>query len=211
MIIPSIYEKEFAKVQDKLHRLTDLVTWVQIDVTDNQFTPGFTFSLELLSRLKDHSFLWDIHLMVKNPISWIGKCDFIAASQVTGHIEQMADQKAFIDRCLDYHLDPALALDIATPLEVLDPSLFPSLNSVLLLGRQAGLKPHSLDPQIFEKIKTLKKIRDQNHATFKISVDGGINRQNAPDLLDAGADDLCITSALFTENLSQNLQFFQSL
>ncbi len=211
MIIPSIFEKDFQEVQNKLHLLEDLVTWVQVDVTDDKFTPGFTFSTELLSRLKDHSFLWDIHLMVKNPISWIGKCEFLAASRVTGHIEHMPDQKAFVDRCLDHFLEPSLALDINTPLNLLDQSLFSQLNSILLLGRKAGLKPHLLNKKIFERIKTLKEIKKKGNYSFKIAVDGGITQKNAPNLLDAGADDLCITSALFTGNLSQNLNFFKSL
>jgi len=210
-IIPTIFEKEFQIAQDKLNRLTDLVTWVQIDVTDNQFTPGFTFSLELLSRLRDHSFLWDIHLMTKNPISWVGKSAFVAASRVTGHIEHMPDQKAFVDRCLDHHLEPALALDIDTPLDLLDQSLFPDLKGILLLGRKAGFTPQELNPKIFEKIKKLKEIKNKSRHQFQITIDGGINQENALSILDAGADLLCIRSALFQGNLTQNLQFFQDL
>ena len=69
-IIPTIFEKEFVKAEEKIQALKKFTKWMQIDVTDDVFTPGKTFELELLSKIEmEEIILWDIHLMVKEPIN----------------------------------------------------------------------------------------------------------------------------------------------
>ena len=90
-IIPTILEKDYITAHEKIRRVKDELKWIQVDVIDDCFRPGKTFELELLTRIElnlDNN-LWEIHLMVKEPIKWIEKCNFVGATRIIGQVELM--------------------------------------------------------------------------------------------------------------------------
>ena len=87
---------DFNLVESRLAEIKDLSSWVQIDVTDGVLVKPPTFNLELLnkSRIDLSKNLFDIHLMVKEPINWLNKCFFVQASRIIGQVEMMSDRQA---------------------------------------------------------------------------------------------------------------------
>jgi pentose-5-phosphate-3-epimerase len=95
-IIPTTgLQNDFFKMERWIGRIKDYSRWIQVDVCDGTFTFGKTFELEQLGRLdlNTSSLLWDIHLMVKDPINYVEKCMFIGASRIIGQVEMMSDRK----------------------------------------------------------------------------------------------------------------------
>jgi len=82
-IIPTILEKDWPEAERKIKMTKTLTKWIHIDVVDGVFTLGKSFELELLKGIweENDNNLLDIHLMVKEPIKWINKCDFVGASR----------------------------------------------------------------------------------------------------------------------------------
>jgi len=181
-IIPTTNPQvDFGRVEARLSSVKDTTTWIQIDVTDGVLVKPVSFPLELLNRsdLILEKNIFDIHLMVKNPINWINKCLHVQASRVIGQVEAMSNRETFISAVKDQGLEAGLAFDANTPLDFdipLDTDL------ILLMGRSMGFDPLPLDDRIFAKIKKLKDKK------YKVAIDGGATPDNLPQFISAGVD-----------------------
>lgn len=178
-IIPTILEKDITLAENRFSQVKNLSPWIQIDVTDNVFVPGKSIELELFSRFGQiYSTLFDIHLMVKEPINWIKKCLFIDASRIYGQVEMMSDRESFVNEAKNSGLEVGLAFNIDTPVDNI-PS---ECDLILLMGRPAGFGSHPLDEKIYQKIIYAKKFGK------KIALDGGVNPDNFFRLKNTGLD-----------------------
>lgn len=178
-IIPTILEKDLSQAENRFSQIKNLSSWVQVDVTDNVFVPGKSIELELISKFtQTSSTLWDIHLMVKEPINWIKKCLFIDASRIYGQVEMMSDREAFIFEAKNNGLEVGLAFNIDTPVD----NIPVETDLILLMGREAGFASYPLDEKIYQKIIEARKYGK------KIALDGGVTPDNFQKLKDSGLD-----------------------
>lgn len=178
-IIPTILEKDFDLAENRFSQIKNLSSWIQIDVVDNVFASGKSFELELISKFSQiNSTLWDIHLMVKEPINWLKKCLFVDASRIYGQVEMMSDREIFVTEAKNSGLEVGLAFDIDTPLDNI-PS---ECDLILLMGRRAGFDTNSFDKKVYQKIIEAKKFGK------KVAFDGGVNSANFSKLKESGLD-----------------------
>jgi len=202
-IIPTILEKDFTEVENKILAVKNLVKRIQVDVIDGTFSFGKTFELELINRIENaENVLWETHLMVKEPINWIEKSIHINACRIIGQVEMMGEREGFITRVKDAGLEAGLAWDIETEIGEIPQET----DVVLLLGRRAGFGSLPLEEKIYEKIQQLIKIREENGLRFLIGVDGGINTGNIKKLEDMGVDIAYCGGAVFNGNVKDNLE-----
>ena len=178
-IIPTILEKDIFSAENRFIQIKNFSPWIQIDVIDNVFASGKSFELELISKFDQiNSTLWDIHLMVKEPINWLKKCLHVDASRVYGQVEMMSDREIFVTEAKNSGLEVGLAFDINTPV-----SDIPSeCDLILLMARKAGFGTYSLDENIFNKISIAKKFGK------KVAIDGGVNQDNFSQIKQSGVD-----------------------
>ena len=71
---------------------------------------------------------------------------------------------------------------------------------VLIMSVFPGFGGQKFIPQVLDKIKSLKQIKDKNNYNFDIEVDGGVNFSNSKDILNAGANILVSGTTIFKEN-----------
>lgn len=201
-IIPTILEKDFYQARVKLDLIKDLTKWVQIDVIDGVFTQGKTFELELLTKTEINidNFLFDIHLMVKEPIKWIEKCMFVSANRVIGQVEMMSDREEFVAKVIETGMEVGLAFNIDTKISEIPIET----DVVLLMGRRAGFENHEFDKKIFEKIDELQKLKKEKELKFEIGVDGGINLENIKLLQEKNIDIAYCGAVVFNGNVNNN-------
>ena len=179
IVVPTIFSKDFGAILPRIEKVRDLSRWIQVDVTDGLYTPGKTFELELLNKVeRAGSFLWDVHLMVKEPERWIEKCIFVGASRVIGQVEMMKDSELFVNNLKEEGLEAGLGFDIETELTKVPEET----NLVLLMARKAGFEERPIDETIFDKVK---KAKDMG---LVVAVDGGIDVDNYSLFEKAGAD-----------------------
>lgn len=183
-IIPTVLEKEFCKAESKINRLMGLTKWVQIDVIDGVFTAGKSFELELINTIDGEDWLWDVHLMVKEPKSWINKCLFISASRIIGQVEMMSNREDFVKTVKDNGIEAGVAMDIDTEIGKIPGET----DLVLLMARKAGFGEYKFEDKVIEKIKILKQVQGDKGLGFKIAVDGRINLDNIKMIEEAGVD-----------------------
>ena len=203
-IIPAILEKDFNQAWNKIRQVKDISKWVQIDVIDSKFSFGKTFELELLNDnpLETENTLWDIHLMVEEPINWIEKCNFVGATRIIGQVEKMSDREKFVDEVKNLGIDVGLAMDIDTELGEIPIET----DLILLMGRKSGFESKPMDNRVFEKIKKLIKIKNENNYKFLIAIDGGVNENNIKQFSISGVDIVYCTGAIFNGMVKDNLE-----
>jgi ribulose-phosphate 3-epimerase len=206
-IIPTIFDKDYREAERKLGLVSGLTKWVQIDVTDDMFTPGKTFELELLNKFETNgiNFLYDIHLMVKDPIKWLEKCLFVNATRVIGQVEMMSSVEAFVEKSKDIGFEAGIAYDWGTEIGKIPKET----DEILLMGRKAGFGDFELEKGIFIKIEALKQRRVDDNLDFMIGVDGAVTLGNVAKIKTAGADWVYCGEAVFHGNVNDNLDLLR--
>jgi len=180
-IIPTTgLKKIFLEAEARIKSVREASSWIQIDVSDDIFTKGKTFELELINKIdtKTDDILWDIHLMVKEPEKWMEKCFFVGASRIIGQVEMMSNRESFIKKIKDEGLEAGLAFDVATNIS----NIPKETDVVLLMGRKAGFGHLEFEKNVLTRIKKVKEMG------FKVGVDGGIDIKNIELIRNAGAD-----------------------
>jgi len=185
MIIPTVFDKNYRQAEEKINRAIKLTRWLQIDVTDGIFTEGKTFELELLAETNEQlSALLDIHLMTKEPISWINKCMFVGASRIIGQVEMMSNRKEFVNRVKNEGMEAGLAFDIET--EIGD--IPQDTDVVLIMARKAGFGDRPIDERVWGKIEQAISLRNTREGQYAVGVDGGISEDNIDKFDKAGVN-----------------------
>ena len=202
IVIPTILEKDFSLAEIKIRLIKDRSRWIQIDVIDGFFSDGKSFELELLNKIEKEiqNNLLDIHLMVKEPIKWIEKCNFVGASRIIGQVEMMNDRQKFVENIKDMGLETGLAFDVETEIE----DIPKETDLVLLMGRKSGFKSVEFEEKVYKKIEKLVELRENKKMDFKIGVDGGIDEEIIKKLKIIGADIAYCGGAVFSGNVSNN-------
>lgn len=203
-IIPTIIEKDFSIAEAKIKLIKDKTRWIQIDVLDGYFSEGKSFELELLNKIQKEiqNNLLEIHLMVKEPIKWIEKCNFVGASRIIGQVEMMSDREKFVEEIKDMGLEAGLAFDVET--EISEIPLETDL--ILLMGRKAGFETLNFEEKILKKIEFLVNLRKNNDMNFEIGVDGGVNLETIKKIKNTGIEIAYCGKAIFNGKVEENLE-----
>lgn len=204
IVIPTILEKDFALAEIKIKLIKDKSRWIQIDVIDGFFFDEKSFELELLNKIgkEIQNNLLDIHLMVKEPIKWIEKCNFVGANRIIGQVEKMSNRQKFIEEVKNMGLEAGLAFDTETEIEEIPKET----DLVLLMGRKSGFMMAKFDEKIYEKIKKLVKLKENKKMDFEIGIDGGIDEEIIKKLKIAEVDIVYCGGAIFNGVVSDNLE-----
>ena len=204
-IIPSILEKDFSIAENKIKLIKDKFRWMQIDVIDGFFSEGRSFELELLNKIEVQiqNNLIEVHLMVKEPIKWIEKCNFIGASRIIGQVEMMNDRNSFIQEVKNMGLEAGLAFDVDTEIEKIPDGT----DVVLIMGRKSGFQANKFQEDTINKIKKVVQAREGKDAQYyKIGIDGGVNLDTIKKIKEAGAEIAYCGRTVFDAILNDNLE-----
>ncbi|MDD5595320.1 MAG: ribulose-phosphate 3-epimerase [Candidatus Omnitrophica bacterium] len=194
-IAPSILSADFSCLDREIKKVeaagADLL---HIDVMDGHFVPNITIGPAVVKSIRKITSLpLDVHLMIENPQDFVDNFVAAGSDMITVHIETISEAKIKILRgklkkkniLLGVSLNPATALKkIKNILKYID--------FVLVMSVNPGFGGQKFIPAAFDKVKELRQI-------FKgeISVDGGVNDQNAAKLICAGATILAAGSYIF--------------
>ena len=203
-VIPAILEKEISSAEIKIKLIKDKSQWIQIDVIDGFFSNGKSFELELLNKFGSElqNNLLEIHLMVKEPIKWIEKCDFVGACRIIGQVEMMSDKNKFIEEIKAKGLETGLAFDVETEIKEIPKET----DLVLIMGRKSGFQSAKFEEKTYKKIEDLVKLRKEKELDFKIGVDGGVDLEIIKKIKKAGAEIAYCGGAIFNGMVSDNFE-----
>lgn len=198
-IFPSLISANLLHLQEELTNLEPFVAGFHIDVMDFHFVPNLTWGPSFINQIRTGTKkpLW-IHLMVEYPERYFERLDLNPGDIVTVHCESpsLYDLTTLSALISKRGWLPSIALNPTTPIRVLDGL---SVDHVVLMSVEPGFSGQPFIPDTLEKLKALNAQRSHTAMPSLIAVDGGIAESNIQELIENGANQLAIASAIFSQ------------
>ena len=173
---------------------------MHLDVMDGHFVPSISFGPPIVAAAsKLTSLPLDTHLMVKNPENCLEEFQKAGAGYLTVHAEACVHLHRTISVIRSLGMKPGVALNPATPIGVLE-EILPLVDLVLVMSVNPGYWGQPFIPESVEKISKLKKMIDTKKLPTRIEVDGGIDASVVDRVVQAGADILVASKAIFSSS-----------
>jgi len=158
-----------------------------IDIIDGSFTENVSMNVDHVSALKKYTKLpIDVHLMVKNPESYIDRLAKAGADSITVHLESEGDLKAIIKDIKSNGMKSGIALKVDTPVEDVF-SLADQIDFITFMCVHIGFKGQPFIPDIIKKVEFFNNYKNEHKLNVKIMVDGSIGPRTIPHLYKVGA------------------------
>jgi ribulose-phosphate 3-epimerase len=197
-IAPSILSSDFTILGDEVKAVEDAgADYIHIDVMDGHFVPNITIGPLIVEAVKRVTNLpLDVHLMISNPDQYISDFTSAGSDILTIHAEAVNHLHRSIQYIRDSGARPAVSLNPATPLSVLD-YILDDLDMVLIMSVNPGFGGQAFIPAVIPKIEKLRGMITNRGIDVEIEVDGGISPDTISSVSKAGADVFVAGSAIF--------------
>lgn len=211
-LAPSILSADFMHLGEQLHLLENSGTRVlHIDVMDGVFVPSISFGMPVIRSIRQgSSMLFDVHLMIKEPVRYIREFAESGADSITVHVEACSDIQATLDEMKKYSIRKALCINPGTSVEVLKPFL-DQIEMVLVMGVEPGFGGQKLIPETLKKVEQLDQLRREMGYSFLIEFDGGVTPDNLGEIITKGTDIAVAGTAVFRGDIRGNVRDLQEV
>ena len=200
-ISPSILSADFSQLGSEIKKLEEGgADLIHVDVMDGHFVPNLTIGPPVIKNLRKYTKLpFDVHLMISPVHKYIENYAEAGADIITIHPEATENLNDSINLIKKFGKKVGVSLNPETEIKTLI-SEIKRIDLVLVMSVNPGFGGQKFMPEVLNKIKELKNIKDKYNYHFDIEVDGGINFSNSKDVLEAGANILVSGTTIFKEN-----------
>lgn len=197
-IAPSLLAADFANLQYEVKQMADAgANYLHLDVMDGAFVPNISFGAPVIGAIRPHSnLIFDVHLMINDPIRYID--DFVKAGAdiITVHLESCQNLDAVIADIKRREMRCGVAISPATPVERLLPYLS-KIDMALIMTVVPGFGGQALIPETLDKVRTVRRYAQNMGLKLDIEVDGGIKTENVHLVTESGANIIVAGSSIF--------------
>ena len=201
IIAPSLLAADFANIESEVKLLNESeADLIHLDVMDGVFIPNISFGMPVISSVKKHAKKpLDVHLLIVEPDKYVEEFVKAGADWISVHYEACPHLHRSIQNIKNAGAKAGVVLNPHTPVDVLK-NILHELDYVLLMSVNPGFGGQKFIPDVLNKVRDLKRMCGELNPKCLIEVDGGVNSENAPELIKAGADILVAGSFVFKAN-----------
>jgi len=198
IIAPSLLAADFANLERDIKMINESQSdWFHIDVMDGVFVPNISFGQPVLKAIAKHAEKpLDCHLMIIDPDRYIKDFADLGAQYITVHFEACNHLHRTIQLIKSYNVKAGVVLNPHTSVAVLK-DMIQDLDLVLLMSVNHGFGGQKFIERTYSKVKELRDLAEKFNPNLIIEIDGGVNKDNAPKLVEAGANALVAGSFIF--------------
>ena len=173
--------------------------------------PSISFGMPVIQSIRRTTRqVFDVHLMIEEPVRYIEDFAAAGADIITVHAEACRHLDRTVHAILEAGCKAGVVLNPSTSLHALD-YILQDIDMVLLMSVNPGFGGQSYIPKITEKIRALRRLIDEKNLPVDIEVDGGIKTDNLETVLEAGANVIVAGSAIFSGDVSENVKAFKRM